>query len=139
MMRRQAGFTYLGLLLAIALLGLGLTAASEVWSTVARRQRIEQLEWVGQQYVRAIGSYYESSTGSAKAFPKTLQDLLEDRRFVFVRRHLRQVYANPLTGAADWELVRAPDGGVRGVRTVTTSPSDVMAGSREFVYAPAVR
>lgn len=62
-MRRQVGFTYLGVLLAVALLGIGLTAASEVWSTVARRQRMRQLEWVGQQYAQAIGNCYESSLG----------------------------------------------------------------------------
>jgi type II secretory pathway pseudopilin PulG len=38
-------------LLAVALLGIGLAAASEVWTAVARSQKLEQLEWVGQQYV----------------------------------------------------------------------------------------
>jgi type II secretory pathway pseudopilin PulG len=70
-MQRQHGFTYLGVLLAIALLSVGLTAASEVWVTVARRQRLEQLNWAGQQFAQAIGSYYESSPGGAKAYPKT--------------------------------------------------------------------
>jgi type II secretory pathway pseudopilin PulG len=69
-MQEQRGFTYLGVLLAIALLGIGLVAAAEVWTTTAKRQRIEQLDWVGQQYVQAIGGYYESSPGRAKVFPK---------------------------------------------------------------------
>lgn len=137
-MDRQGGFTYLGVLLAIALLGLGMTAASEVWVTTARRQRLEQLEWVGQQYVQAIGSYYESSPGRVKAYPKTLQDLLEDRRFAFSRRHLRQVYVNPFSGAPDWELMRALDGGVRGVRATISLPGEA-AASREFSYAPVSR
>jgi type II secretory pathway pseudopilin PulG len=138
-MAAQRGFTYLGLLLAIALMGLGLTGASEVWSTVARRQRVEQLEWVGQQYVQAIGSYYESSPGRVKAYPKTLQDLVEDRRVVFVRRHLRQVYVNPVGGAADWELVRAPDGGIRGVAARVPSAAQGDAALREFSYVPLAR
>jgi type II secretory pathway pseudopilin PulG len=72
-MRKQSGFTRLGVLLAIALIGIGLTAASEVWSTTAKRQRMEQLEWVGQQYVQAIGSYYEASP-RGKAYPRSLED-----------------------------------------------------------------
>jgi len=132
---RQRGFTYLGVLLAIALIGIGLAAASEVWVTIARRQRLEQLEWVGEQYVSAIGSYYESSPGRVKTFPRTLQDLLLDKRYVTMRRHLRQLYTDPLTGAADWELVLAPDGGIRGVRA-PTHDGGVSAGtqSREFSY-----
>lgn len=138
-MRRQRGFTYLGLLLAIALLGLGLAAASEVWSTVARRQRIEQLEWVGRQYAQAIGSYYESSPGRVKAFPNSLQDLVEDRRFAFVRRHLRQVYVNPFSEAADWDLLKAPDGGIRGIAVRVPSSTGADATAHEFSYVPAAR
>jgi type II secretory pathway pseudopilin PulG len=133
-MRPQRGFTYLGVLLAIALLGIGMTAASEVWVTTARRQRMEQLGWVGQQYVQAIGSYYESSPGRVKAYPKTLEELLEDKRYAFVRRHLRQVYVNPFSGAVDWELIRAPDGGIRGI--VPAGPKE---GAKEFVYVPLGR
>jgi type II secretory pathway pseudopilin PulG len=137
-MTAQRGFTFLGVLLAIALLGTGMMAASEVWVTTARRQRMEQLEWVGQQYVQAIGSYYENSPGLTKAYPKTLQDLLEDRRFAFVRRHLRQVYVNPFSGAADWELVMAPGGGIRGVRY--TLPDTLgRRSAHEFSYAPLPR
>lgn len=138
MVRNQGGFTYLGVLLAIAILGIGLTAASEVWVTTARRQRMEQLEWVGQQYVRAIGSYYEASP-RVKAYPRALQDLIEDRRFVFVRRHLRQEYINPFPGAADWESLRAGDGGIRGLRVRIPGSEGAAMEVREFVYLPATR
>jgi type II secretory pathway pseudopilin PulG len=133
-MRTQRGFTYLGVLLAIALLGIGLVAASEVWTTTAKRQRIEQLDWVGQQYVQAIGSYYESSPGSAKAFPKSLEDLLEDRRVPFVRRHLRQLYVNPLTGKLDWELIETPGPGIRGVRAKDGARDAGGKLPRDYVY-----
>jgi hypothetical protein len=37
--------------------------------------------WFGPaQYIQAIGSYYEGSPGSVKAYPKALQDLVEDWR-----------------------------------------------------------
>jgi type II secretory pathway pseudopilin PulG len=134
-MAAQRGFTYLGVLLAIALLGVGMIAASELWVTTARRQRMEQLEWVGQQYVQAIGSYYENSPGRAKAYPKALDDLLEDRRFVFARRHLRQLYVNPFSGAADWELVLAPGGGIRGVR-IAVQEAWSFKSAYEFSHTP---
>lgn len=135
--RRQTGFTYLGVLVALALLGLGLSAASEVWVTTAERQRMEQLEWVGAQYVQAIGSYYEASPGRVKVFPQTLNDLLEDKRFAFTRRHLRQLYVDPFSGRSDWQLVRAPGGGIRGVATQAATPNRAGLDSLSFEYVPA--
>lgn len=137
-MHRQRGFTYLGVLLAIALLGIGVAAASEVWVTTAKRQRMEQLEWVGQQYVLAIGSYYESSPGTAKHFPKSLEDLIEDRRVPHTRRHLRRLYVNPISGKFDWELVDLPGLGIRGVRAELSSDRDGSRRVREFVYVASV-
>ena len=137
-MRAQHGFTYLGLLLAIALLGLGLTTASELWTTTAHRQRLEQLEWVGQQYAQAIGSYYEATPGRVKSFPRSLDDLVEDKRFAFKRRHLRRVYANPLTGRREWDVVTAPDGGIRCVRTEVSALGIGEARTRVWCYDPGV-
>jgi type II secretory pathway pseudopilin PulG len=133
------GFTYLGLLLAVAVIGVGLAVVSEIWVTTAHRQRLAELEWVGNQYVQAIGSYYESSPGGAKRFPSSIEELLEDKRVPFARRHLRQAYANPITGKQDWEWIVAPGGGIRGLRVSTQGG----AASRlqpsiatEFAYAP---
>lgn len=137
-MERQQGFTYLGVLLAIALLGLGLTTTSEVWSTTTRRQRLEQLEWQGQQFVQAIGSYYASSPGRTNSYPQTLQDLLEDRRYPFTRRHLRQLYLNPFTGSPEWEAIRSPDGGILGVRADAPDASGAILTKREFRYVPSI-
>lgn len=134
----QRGFTYLALLIGIAVMSLGLTAAAEVWTTVARRWQAEQLDWVGRQHVQAIGTYYEASPGGIKAYPKRLGDLLEDRRVPHLRRHLRQLYVNPFAGSADWELITAEDGGIRGVRGLSVS-RDGTGKMREFVYSPAVR
>ena len=136
-MRRQRGFTYLGVILAIAIMGIGLTTASEIWATMARRQRMEQLDWVGQQYVQAIGSYYEAMPGRVKMYPRNLSDLVEDKRFVFTRRHLRQVYINPFTAMADWQVITAPDGGIRGLRFQLAASTSVATEAREFVYRPA--
>lgn len=131
----QRGFTYLGLLLAIAILGIGLTAASEVLVTTTRHQRLQQLEWTGAQFTQALGSYYVASPGAVKTYPNSLEELLEDRRYVTVRRHLRTVYMNPFTGRADWEHVVAADGRIRGVRV--RIPTGAGVEVREFLHIPS--
>jgi len=112
----QRGFTYVGLLIAVALAGVALAAAGSLWSTTSKRDKELDLLFVGDQYRRAIGSYYEGTPG-AKRYPQRLEDLLEDKRLAVTRRHLRQVYADPMTGQPDWELVRLPDGAIVGVHS----------------------
>jgi len=73
----QGGFTYLGVLFLIVIMGMGLASAGELWATVARRDREKQLLWVGTQYAQALRSYYRSSPGLAQ-YPKDLADLLQD-------------------------------------------------------------
>ena len=96
-MRAQRGFTYVGLLLAVALAGVALAAAGMLWSTTAKRDKEAELLFVGDQFRRAIGSYYEGTPG-AKRYPQRLADLLEDKRLAITRRHLRRIYADPMTG-----------------------------------------
>jgi type II secretory pathway pseudopilin PulG len=109
---QQTGFTYLGLLAAIVILGLLLSVAGHVWSFSLQREKEQQLLYIGDQYRKAIGSYY--SLGSA--YPLTLQDLLSDQRTPVPRHHLRQLYRDPLTNDTDWILVKDPTGvGIMGV------------------------
>ena len=128
----QRGFTYLGVLVIIAVIGIGLTAASEVWLTTSRRERLAQADWAAGQIAAAIGSYYESSPAGVRAYPRTLGDLLQDDRFPTVRRHLRTVYPNPLAADFQWEPIKAGDMRIRGVRI--SVPWDRAAPSREYVY-----
>ena len=128
MQRRQAGFTYLILIIAIVILSVGLAATGEVWSAAVRHQRLVQLEWVGEQYRQALGNYYESSPGRVKTYPKRLEDLLEDKRYPAVRRYLRNIYPDPLTERVDWEPVLDVRGGIKGVRT------PVFEGMAQRVY-----
>jgi len=130
----ERGFTYLALLLAIAILGIGLSMASEVWVTTARRQKVEQVEWIGDQFSQALCSYYAASPGSVKVFPTTPEELLEDRRYLTIRRHLRSLYANPFTGKLDWQWMVGADGRLRGVRMHI--PNDAGSRPREFVCVP---
>jgi type II secretory pathway pseudopilin PulG len=132
-LRRSGGFTYLALLFAIAILGVALAITGEVASTTARREREAQLRWVGAQFTDAIASYYYASpAASARAYPRSLDDLLLDTRFPNVRRHLRQVYLNPITDEPDWMLIPAPQIGFSGVAT----PPSEDAATRQFVFTP---
>src|SRR5712671_4153422 len=70
--RRAGGFTYVGLLALVVLIGLMLAAAGEVASTAAQRERETQLLWVGREYRAAIGRYWRNKRG----YPKTLEELL---------------------------------------------------------------
>lgn len=123
---QQAGFTYLGLLFAIVILGLTLSAVGVIWSTQARRDREAELLFVGDQFRQAIGRYY--SNGGV--FPRSLDNLLEDKRVPFPRRFLRRVYPDPMTGIADWQLVQAPDGAIMGVASSSQGKPIKVAGFR---------
>jgi type II secretory pathway pseudopilin PulG len=121
---RQRGFTYLGLLFAIALLGITLATVGVVWSTQTRRDKELQLLWVGDQYRVAIARY----RASGGQYPASLADLLEDKRFPVPMRHLRQLYPDPMTGAVDWQLIQGPDGAVQGVASRSQARPIKVAG-----------
>ncbi len=101
----QFGFTYIGLLILVAIAGVALAGVGQLWSTIAKRDREAQLLFVGDEFRRAIGSYYEGSPG-VHQFPQALEDLLEDRRLPVVRRHLRKIYVDPMTGGTEWGLIK---------------------------------
>jgi type II secretory pathway pseudopilin PulG len=105
---RERGFTYIGVLILVAIAGVALAGTGELWSTAAKREKEAQLLFVGDEFRRAIGSYYESSPG-LKQFPERLEDLLEDKRVPVVRRHLRKLYADPIMNTWKWGLVKQGD------------------------------
>ncbi|MBV9189067.1 MAG: type II secretion system protein [Betaproteobacteria bacterium] len=115
---RQGGFTYLGVLVIVALMGFGLAAFGELYSHAAQREKERELLFIGNQFRDAIASYYNKSPG-AKVYPKKLEDLLEDTRFPMPQHHLRRVYRDPMTGTSEWALVDAPGGGFMGVHSLS--------------------
>jgi type II secretory pathway pseudopilin PulG len=110
--RPAAGFTYLTILFVVAIMGVGLALAGEVWHTAAVREREAALLWTGEQYRRAIERYY---LAGPRQYPRELADLLKDSRKANVERYLRRLYPDPITNSAEWGVVKAPDGGVMGV------------------------
>jgi type II secretory pathway pseudopilin PulG len=114
----QGGFTYLGLLFAVAVLGITLATIGVVWSTQARREREAELLWVGDQYRNAIAQY----RNYGGQLPLALTDLVQDPRVPLPRRFLRRLYPDPMTGQADWQLITVPGG--NGIIGVASSSQD---------------
>ncbi len=111
---QHAGFTYLGVLFLVVVMGAVLASAGQLWATQAKRERERELLWVGNQYAQALRSYYRSSPGLAQ-YPAELEHLLEDDRFPTPKRHLRRLYPDPMMVGEAWGLVRSVDGRIAGV------------------------
>jgi type II secretory pathway pseudopilin PulG len=110
--RSAGGFTFVGLLALLVLIGLLLAAAGEVAATAAQREREAQLLWVGHEYRAAIGRYWSQR----RAYPQNLRELLGAAPDAPVQvRYLRRLYPDPMTNAVDWVLLLAPNGGIMGV------------------------
>jgi type II secretory pathway pseudopilin PulG len=118
MVKRERGFTYLTVLFIVAILLGGLALVGEMWETAARRDKEADLLFVGNQYRQAIARYYNSTPGGIKRYPHTLDELLKDPRQPSTQRYLRKLYPDPL-GSTEWGIVKAPDGGVAGVYSLS--------------------
>jgi type II secretory pathway pseudopilin PulG len=108
---KQQGFTLMGALIMVAAMGAGLAAYGQMASHVAQREKEAELLFRGSQYRQAIAAYYKKD----QTYPRTLAELLEDRRYPNPVHHLRKLYADPINGRADWGIMDAPGGGVMGV------------------------
>ncbi|HEX9020146.1 MAG TPA: type II secretion system protein [Nitrospirota bacterium] len=102
--RYSPGFTYLALLAAIVIIGISLGAAGKYWSNVILRDKEEELLFRGDQYRQAIERYYLAIPGKPE-YPQNLEDLLNDSRTPAGKRHLRQLYKDPVSGD-DFVVVR---------------------------------
>lgn len=129
-MTRQCGFTYLGLLFAIAFFGLMLAGTGEVWQLTARREREEQLLFIGREFSHALAAYRDATpVGQSPAWPRKLEDLVEDRRLPVVRHHLRRIYVDPMTGTTEWGLVKA-GADIVAIHSLSAAPPLKQAGFR---------
>ena len=98
----QGGFAYLWILFFVAFMGISLAAAGVVWEVRVRREKEADLLFIGAEFRRAIADYYRLTPQAAKELPPSLEALVEDRRGLVTRRHLRRVYRDPVTGSNQW-------------------------------------
>ena len=114
--RQLFGFTYLSILFVLAILTSGFALVGEVWHTASQREKETELLFVGNQYRRAIERYF---LNGPRQYPRQLDDLLRDPRKPTTTRYLRKRYVDPVTGKAEWGIVKAPDGGIMGVYSLS--------------------
>ncbi|MDY6948477.1 MAG: type II secretion system protein [Pseudomonadota bacterium] len=100
------------LLITLAVVGVTTAAAVQAGARMGRRSAEEQLLIIGEEFQKALLSY---GGGTLGAGPMELSELLKDPRFPGIRRHLRRIYQDPLTGSATWGLRRDPTGRITGV------------------------
>ncbi len=117
--QKQAGFTYLTVLFAIAVAGVVLANAGIDWSQEAQREKEKELLFVGNQYRQAIALYYERTPGAAKRYPARLEDLLTDNRYNPPQHYLRKLYRDPILNQKQWGIIAAPEGGIMGVHSLS--------------------
>ncbi len=92
------GFTYLGLMVVIAIVNIGLGVAVTSWGVIGKRAKETELIWRGQQYVRALGCHREQTGGP----PEKLDDLLESDC-------IRALYPEPMNPDRGWRIIRESD------------------------------
>lgn len=149
---RQGGFTYLAVLFIVAAVGVLLWKAGEYWSFAQQREKERELLYIGHQFRNAIASYYIKSPGTVKRYPENIENLLEDKRYLTIQRHLRKVFVDPMTTTKEWGLVPAPSGGIMGVYSrsekepikvgyFAKADADFVSKTRysewKFIYVPA--
>jgi len=148
----QSGFTYLGTMFLIVFIGIGLAKAGLLWQTEVQREREKELLFIGNQYAMAIGSYFESTPSGPKQYPASLENLLQDHRFPGIKRHLRKLYSDPITGGEKWGLIKQ-QGRITGVYSLALQRPLKKAGfsaawatfadaesyaAWQFTYAPGI-
>lgn len=116
----ERGYIYLWTLFAVALAGVMLAGVGPMWQMESQREKEMELLFVGDQFRRAIESYYDNSTGRGKRYPESLEQLLEDKSSVATRRHLRKIFLDPMTNSLDWGLIEQPETGISGIYSQST-------------------
>lgn len=129
------GFTYVGLLILVAIFGVLAASTVSVGAVMQRRAQESELMYIGSQFQAAFRSYYEATPIGQRNYPMSLEDLVKDSRFPIARRHLRKIFADPLTGNVQWGIVQAPGGGIAGVYSLhEAKPIRTTNFSPEFVH-----
>lgn len=127
----QGGFAYIWTLMLVALMSAGLAIGCELYATSAQREKEAQLLFVGHEFRQALGRYLEAKGAPGMAqYPLTLEDLLQDPRFPGAKHHLRRLYADPVTGKAEWALVRQ-QGRIVGVHSLSVAQPIKQGNFRE--------
>ena len=100
------------------MMGVSLTVVSHAWQSIQKRDKEEELLFIGDQMRRALALYAANATGPQR-YPQSLQDLLKDTRYPVPRRYLRKIYADPFNGREEWGLVKGPGDVIMGIHSLS--------------------
>lgn len=116
-LRRQIGAVLLLVLLFVLMTTMAAGGMVQIYQAQTRREKEVELLFVGDQYRRAITSYYNTfAPGAPRSLPTSLEALLQDDRFLTPLQHLRRLYPDPMTGQLDWVLI-TDRGGIAGLHS----------------------
>lgn len=124
-LKQSSGFAYVMLLVAVAVLSVFAAGSLQLGSQLSRQHAEQALLDVGGEFQRALYSYSGTTAtgngggGNAAANlargPRTIEELLRDGRTASTKRHLRQLYADPMTGSTQWGVIKDPAGFILGI------------------------
>ncbi len=95
----QAGYTLVGLLVAVAVVNVALAVAVTSWRSIDTRAREAELIWRGEKIARAIACH--GATEGAEPLEK-LEQLIESNC-------LRRLYRDPMSPDGQWRILRQAD------------------------------
>ena len=105
----QGGFTYLGLIILVSVIGMVGAATLKIGALMQRAQAEEELLDIGAAFSAALQSYAQVTPKGQPLQPPSLQELLKDPRTPALRRHLRKIFADPVTGSTEWGIAYQAD------------------------------
>jgi hypothetical protein len=113
--RQETGFSYVIVMIAITLMGLFTTMAARQWKAMVQRELEADLLTKGIEIQTALALYSAKAKAGrvipGEVYPQTLAELTRPPK-----PFLRKVYFDPME-RGEWELLRAPTGGIMGVRS----------------------
>lgn len=133
-LRNDQGFTYIGLLILLAILSVVTLGTVTLDAIVKRRHAEEELLRIGNDFRKALILYAINSPVGSSRYPSKLEDLCRDPRFQKPKRYLRMVLPDPLTGKTLWGIIRSPDGqGILGIYSLAEgNPIKIAMFDEEF-------
>lgn len=110
-------------LMALLVMGISTAVIGPLWRTEVQREKEAELLFRLGEYRWAIARYRADRGRPARE----LKDLLQDRSQLQIRRYLRKLYPDPITGKDDWKLDYVAD------RTgVTLGIADIHSSSEKM-------
>jgi len=110
--RSVRGFTMIELIVVMSIIGLLLSIAVPRYFQALERGKRQ----VQQQNLSLMRDAIDKYFGDTAHYPERLEDLV-------TKRYLRAILIDPVTEAADWEVIAPPDPALGGVYDVQSSRS----------------